>query len=134
MGGTLSSQLIDAAKTDPAALRTADPTLIDAWGWSLMHYAAKANRADCVRALAATPGAQINATSGLSLVTSSYMTPLQVAARERAESSLRALLALPGIQVNLISNGRSALHWACDAAARGDRPDIVEARAYTGLL
>jgi hypothetical protein len=109
-------------------IRVSDVNERDHWGWTALHYAAKGNKPASVRALIGAPQIDVNAMSTWSLVTSSYLTPLMVAARERAFDALVALLEAPGIRVNESREGHhSALHWAADSAVRGENPAIVAA-------
>ena len=132
--GNKASALQEAAKSNPDLLRTLlaaggdDPNKADEWGWLPLHYAAQGDQPESVRLLVALPGARVNAISCYSTFYTGYLTPLQVAARERSLAALRALLLAPGIEVNHMSGGHTALHWASDKATGGDRPELVQAR------
>jgi ankyrin repeat protein len=107
----------------------ADVSETDQWGWTALHYAAQGNRPESVRALLAAPLTDVNAMSPWALLTTPYLTPLMVAARERSSEALEAILSSPNVEVNARHDDRyCALHWAADSAKKGENSAIVVAR------
>ena len=103
MGNSISV-IAAAAKSNPVELKRlidsgVDPTAADSWGWTPLHYAALGNQPDSIKHLAAVSGIHVNAVSSYSLVATSYLTPLQIAARDRHIVGPRMTAPLETIQL-----------------------------------
>ena len=88
MGNSIPTPLMNAIKSDPIALqRLVDagesPIQVNSYGWTPLHYAAQCDQPESIKVLVSA-GGNVNAVSYYSMMYESFLTPLQVAARERS--------------------------------------------------